>query len=101
MIVSRWQSSDVSPLQYAKAYFESEGLADQEETLAAGTTISDHRHPFDEIRIVIKGAMLMNIAGTQLMLREGDRIEIPAHTRHAKKNEESVDCVCLVAQKPF
>lgn len=101
MIVSRWQGADITLETYAKTYFETEGLRPTEEVLHSNEEIPDHRHPLDEIRIVMKGAMIMNIAGTQLLLRAGDRIEVPAHTRHSKKNQENEDCICWVAQKPF
>jgi quercetin dioxygenase-like cupin family protein len=101
MIVTRWSNTDIPVPVYAKTYFDSEGLTPVEEVLQPGQVIPDHRHPFDEIRIVVRGSMIMNVAGTQLMLREGDRIEIPAHTKHAKKNDSGEPCICAIAQRPF
>jgi quercetin dioxygenase-like cupin family protein len=63
--------------------------------------IPDHRHPFDEVRMVIAGRLILNISGNQLLLREGDRIDIPANTRHSKSADGNEDCICVVASRPF
>jgi quercetin dioxygenase-like cupin family protein len=101
MIVTRWQAPVVPTLEQMKMIFEAEGLEPAEETFAPRVIIPDHRHPFDEVRMVVSGSLLLNIAGNQLLLREGDRIEIPSNTRHSKTNEGERDCVCLIAQRPY
>lgn len=101
MIVTRWQATVLPSAEQVKMIFEGEGLSPAEETLPSGATIKDHRHPFDEVRMVISGDLLMNISGNQILLRAGDRIDIPANTRHSKSANGSDACVCVVAQKPF
>jgi quercetin dioxygenase-like cupin family protein len=101
MIVTRWQAPVLPSAEQVKMIFEGEGLAPIEETLPPKAVISDHRHPFDEVRMVISGALLMNISGNQILLRAGDRIHIPANTRHSKSANGDETCVCVVAQKPF
>lgn len=101
MIVTRWQAPMLPSTEQVKMIFEAEGLAPAEEVFAPQTVIPDHRHPFDEIRMVIQGAMFLNISGNQLLLRPGDRIEIPANTRHSKTVEGAETCVCVVANRPF
>lgn len=101
MIVTRWQASVLPTQEQISLIFAAEGLNPQEEVLPAKRTIADHRHPFDEVRMVISGDLLMNISGNQILLRAGDRIDIPANTRHAKTANGNEDCVCVVAQKPF
>ncbi len=101
MIVTRWQAPVLPTIEQVKMIFEAEGLSPSEETLAPQTVIPDHRHPFDEVRMVLQGAMFLNISGNQLLLRPGDRIEIPANTRHSKSVEDSEACVCVVASRPF
>ena len=101
MIVTRWQAPALPAPEQLKMIFEAEGLTASIETLKPGSVIPDHRHPFDEIRIVATGALMLNIAGNQLLLRAGDRIDIPANTRHSKAVEGEDACVCLIASRPF
>ena len=101
MVVTRWQASVLPTPEQIKMIFQAEGLAPVEENLASKTTISDHRHPFDEVRVVVTGTLFMNISGNQLLLRPGDRIDIPANTRHSKSVDGTDDCLCVVASRPF
>jgi quercetin dioxygenase-like cupin family protein len=78
---------------------ESEGLEPEEEVIPSGTSVIDRRHPFDEIRIVVSGQMLLDIAGNRLLLRAGDRILIPANTRHSKQADGPETCICIYAMK--
>lgn len=99
MLVTRWQAPMLPTRQQMALMLESEGLEPQEETLPIGSEISDHRHPFDEVRIVVSGQLRLDIAGNRLLLRSGDRILIPANTRHSKQADGDLPCVCLYAMK--
>jgi quercetin dioxygenase-like cupin family protein len=101
MIVTRWQAPVLPSPEQVKMIFQAEGLTPTEEILAPKTVIPDHRHPFDEIRMVLSGRLILNISGNQLLLRAGDRIDIPANTRHSKSTEGTEACVCVVANRPF
>jgi len=101
MIVTRWQAPILPTKEQIKMIFTDEGLEIEEEILPANTKISDHRHPFDEIRMVVSGSLFMNIAGNQLLLRAGDRIEIPSNTKHSNAPEGQESCVCIISQRPF
>lgn len=101
MIVTRWQALNLPTPEQIKMIFQAEGLHPAEEVLQPKTVIPDHRHPFDEVRMVLAGALFMNIAGNQILLRAGDRIDIPANTRHSKSAEGDEPCVCVVASRPF
>lgn len=101
MIVTRWQAPVIPTVEQIKMIFEAEGLNPNEEIFPPRTVIPDHRHPFDEIRMVISGALFLNISGNQLLLRAGDRIMIPSNTRHSKATEGDEDCVCIVAHRPY
>jgi quercetin dioxygenase-like cupin family protein len=78
---------------------ESEGLEPEEESIPSGQKVTDHRNPFDEVRIVVSGQLLLDIAGNRLLLRAGDRILIPANTRHSKQADGEDPCVCIYAMK--
>ncbi len=101
MIVTRWQAPILPTKEQIKMIFAGEGLEIEEEVLPANTKILDHRHPFDEIRMVVSGSLFMNISGNQLLLRAGDRIEIPSNTKHSKAPEGDESCFCIIAQRPF
>jgi mannose-6-phosphate isomerase-like protein (cupin superfamily) len=101
MIVIRWQAQVLPTAEQMKLIFIEEGMAPFDEVLPAHGKIADHRHPFDEVRVVIEGRLFMNISGNQTLLRAGDRIEIPANTRHSKSVESDEPCVCVVANRPF
>jgi quercetin dioxygenase-like cupin family protein len=100
MIITRWQGPEENEQDLqalAEMIFRREDLVPQEETLQPGQTFRDLRLPFNELRVILSGEVLMNIAGTQLLLRPGDRIEIPAHTRHSKEPRGQSPCRSLTA----
>ncbi len=101
MLIMRWQAPIVPDRQQILLMFEAEGLTPFEENFSPQTFISDHRHPFDEVRMVAQGEMLLDIAGNKLLLRAGDRIVIPANTKHSKTVDGPEDCLCICAFKPF
>ena len=101
MIVTRWQAPVIPTQEQINMIFAAEGMSPVEEVLPPQKKIADLRHPFDEVRMVISGDLLMNISGNQILLRAGDRIDIPANTRHSKAASGGNQCICIVAQKPF
>ena len=98
MIVRRW----LAPLKPSKEQiiflFEQDGLEYFEENFEAGTEIPKHRHPFDEIRMVIKGKILYNISGNKVLLKPGDKIIIPSNTLHSKLIEKEA-CLSICSYK--
>ena len=101
MLIYRWQSPVTPDKEQIRMLFEREGLNPIEEVYKKGQSIQDHRHNFDEIRMIYQGEMLFNIAGTQLLLRNGDKIVIPSNTRHSKKTQGDKDCISFCAFKSF
>lgn len=99
MLVTRWQAPLLPTRQQMALMLESEGLEVQEDLVGNRTEVTDQRHPFDEVRIVVSGELRLDIAGNRLLLRAGDRIMIPANTRHAKVAHGEDPCVCLFAMK--
>jgi len=81
--------------------FQTEGLVPYEEVYPKDTNIPDHRHPFDEVRMVAQGELLLDISGNKLLLRPGDKIVIPSNTRHSKQVHGDLPCLCVCAQKTF
>lgn len=101
MLVTRWQAPVVPNKMQIKLMLEAEGLVTYEEEFPPRTLVPDHRHPFDEVRIVAEGQLLLDIAGNRLLLRAGDKIVIPSNTRHSKQVEGDQPCVCICAQKTY
>lgn len=82
-----------------KPMFEAEGLEPFEEMHPKDTFIKPHRHPFDEVRMVVSGQMILNITGNKLLLRPGDKIIIPSNTMHSTQTDEDNECLCICAHK--
>jgi mannose-6-phosphate isomerase-like protein (cupin superfamily) len=101
MIVTRWQAPNLPTIEQAKLIFSAEGLSPSEENLPPQTNIPDHRHPFDEVRMVVEGRLILNISGNQILLRPGDRINIPANTRHSKSTQKDEGCLCVIASRTY
>jgi mannose-6-phosphate isomerase-like protein (cupin superfamily) len=101
MLVYRWQAPIKPTNEQARMIFLAEDLVPHEETLVNNATYADHRHPFDEVRMVLEGEVALNISGNQLLLRPGDKIMIPSNTRHSYRVIGNADCLCLVANRAF
>ncbi|MBT4761251.1 MAG: cupin domain-containing protein [Bdellovibrionaceae bacterium] len=101
MIVSRWQAQIIPNKTQIKLMFEAEGLTPFTETLNAHIKIPDHRHAFDEVRMVVEGELLLNVAGNKLLLRAGDKIIIPSNTKHSKEVNTDENCICICANRTF
>lgn len=99
MLISRWQAPNKLSREQAQMILEAEGLEPFEETLNSQKKVSEHRHPFTEVRIVLSGELLYNISGNQVLIRAGDRIEIPANTRHSHACQGQEACFSVYAQK--
>lgn len=99
MIINRWQAPITPSKSQINLILEAEGLEPFEEVYEANKKISDHRHPFCEVRIVVEGEMLFNISGNQFLLRRGDRVEIPANTKHSHTAQGGSPCVCICAHR--
>lgn len=101
MIVSRWQAPLVPDRKQIHMMFSAEGLEPFEEVFEPGAVVANHRHPFDEVRMVASGQLVIDVAGNKLLLRAGDKIVIPSNTRHSKKVEGTEPCVCVCASKTY
>lgn len=101
MIITRWQAPITPSPELIKLLFATEGLDAYEESYEPHTKIAEHKHPFCEIRTVVQGELLFNIAGNQFLLRAGDRVEIPSNTKHWHLAQGQEQCICICAQKLF
>lgn len=99
MIITRWQAPMTPNAQQIKLMLEGEGLESFEESYLPNTKINIHRHPFTEVRIVVEGEIHFNISGNQFVLRPGDRVEIPANTKHSTVCQGNIPCLCICAHR--
>lgn len=90
MLISRWQANTSPHLEQLKLILQAEGLDPKVETFVKNQKMVEKRHPFGEVRYVVEGELFLNVAGTQLLLRAGDRIEIPANTKHSYSTQNDI-----------
>lgn len=100
MIISRWQASSSPSLEQLRKILQTEGHDPKVETFLKNQKMIEKKHPFGEIRIVVEGELFLNVSGTQLLLRAGDRIEIPANTKHSYSTQNDV-AVSLYTHYPY
>lgn len=81
--------------------FQAEGLEAVDEIYAPHTAVQEHRHPFDEVRMIVSGEIFFNVSGNRLLLRAGDRIVVPSNTKHETRVDGGEPCVSVYAKKPF
>jgi len=99
MLITRWQAPLTPNKTQALMILESEGLEPYEEIYEPKRKIQEHRHPFCEVRLIVEGELLFNISGNQFLLRPGDRVEIPANTKHSHMAQGEQPCLCVCAQR--
>lgn len=101
MLITRWQAPTVPSLDQLKLILHSEGAEIQEEDFPANAEIKEHKHPFEEIRIISSGNMIFNFTGNKILLHPGDKIIIPPNTKHSMQVHGESECRSVVAYRPF
>lgn len=99
MKITRWRADRKPTREEIETMFKDEGLEFVLEELPASSQVKEHRHPFDEVRMVVSGSMRFNVAGNEFLLREGDRLELPSNTRHWTKTESGEACLTVYAHR--
>lgn len=97
MIIQRWFAQLPPEKDILKSLMLNSYQEVTEESLDPTKKIQEHKHPLTEVRLIISGEMLISIAGNQVLLRAGDKIEIPANTKHFKQNNGKEICISLVS----
>ena len=85
MIIRRWQAPVTPDIKQIRQMFFLEGLKPQEEVLEDGQATKERKFPFDEVRIMVEGELILDIVGNKVLLKEGDRVMIPSNTKHTLK----------------
>jgi quercetin dioxygenase-like cupin family protein len=100
MLILRWQAPTPPNAEQVRSILESEGLEPNEERVLKEQKHVEKKHPFGEVRVVVSGELFLTVAGTQLLLRAGDRIEIPANTRHSYSTHGQ-EALTYYSHRPF
>ena len=85
MIIRRWRVPVTPDIKQIRQMFFLEGLKPHEEALEEGQITKERKFPFDEVRIIVEGELILDIAGNRVLLKEGDRVMIPSNTKHTLK----------------
>jgi quercetin dioxygenase-like cupin family protein len=101
MLITRWQAQNVPTTEQVLKIFRAEGLSPVEESFPSESKCDEHRHPYDEVRMIVKGNIYFSVSGTKLLLRPGDKIEIPSNTRHEMEVEGPDTCVSVFSKRLF
>jgi len=64
-------------------------------TYRPGTVFSEHEHPKPKCDAVLEGVLRVTVGGVAIDLGAGDRIYLPAGTRHAAEVVGNVTVVSL------
>jgi len=79
----------------------SEGLSASAWDNGAGDRYADHRHDYDKVLVAATGSITLHLSelGRDVVLSEGDRLELPAGTLHGA-TVGSAGVTCLEAHLP-
>jgi quercetin dioxygenase-like cupin family protein len=59
-----------------------------------GTYYNWHKHPYEEVRIMLKGKMKINTKDNSFLLSAGDRLDVPAGEKHEAYVLEDSEYIC-------
>ena len=101
MVIRRWGAPTLPTKDQVFQIFENEELEPFLEVLEKNHRVEAHKHPLDEVRMLIQGELLVDISGNKVLLRVGDRIDIPSNTTHSKQVQGDKDCISVCAHKLY
>ena len=94
--VVRWQSSAPPTEREIRAVLAKEGLKPYAWGNGPGDVYGTHMHSYNKVIYVVQGSISFGLPdqGEDIALRQGDRLELPAGTRHdAVVGHEGVACL--------
>ncbi len=82
--LERWEESDGPPTEKRMmSVLESEGYEVAVYTYREGTVFSEHEHSQEKCDAVVEGILRITAGGVSHDLKPGDRLYLPAGTRHS------------------
>jgi quercetin dioxygenase-like cupin family protein len=81
--VERWPAGVPLPDEAGlRQRMAEEGLAPYRWSNAPRDVYGAHTHPYHKVIYVVEGSITFGVPGQQIELRAGDRLDLPAGTRH-------------------
>lgn len=87
LLLKKWEQDEPPTEQQLRKLFEAEGLHPYAWSNGPGDTYPPHVHEFDKVLMVLKGSItwILPELGENLTTCPGDRLDLPAGTRHAAR----------------
>ncbi len=100
MKVKRWKKNQGDPdLDVIRGMVAEEGLRHYTWSDAPGKFYPEHAHEEDELRWIVQGSLTVGVAGKEVKLKAGDRIELPAGTAHWAQVSEDGPIIYVCATR--
>lgn len=81
--VTSWQMDDAPDEQAVLARMAAEGLQPHGWSNGPGDRYGWHEHTYDKVLYCTQGSIIFHTPAADLVLRPGDRLDLPAGTKHA------------------
>lgn len=93
--VERWpEGMEVPDEAGLRQRMAKEGLSPYRWSNAPGDVYKAHTHSYHKVIYVVEGSITFGVPGNKVELRAGDRLDLPAGTRHdAVVGAEGVTCL--------
>lgn len=99
MKITRWTAEIPANKDIIVKLFDKEGLESKPFHIKSGAKLTNQRTHLNEIIQIVQGELIFNLSGTQFVLRQGDKLEIPANTSYSFSNMKEEESVFISAQK--
>lgn len=93
--LTKWTSKDKPSLAKLKKMLAGEGISAYEFVMPVGDYYPEHSHEYDEVRVVVTGAVEFTAEGKKSVLKPGDRLDLVKGTVHTARNIGEEDALTL------
>lgn len=92
--VKAWKSETPPTESSIEELFRAEGLSPSRWSNGPGDRYAVHSHSYHKVLYCVRGTITFNVEGKDVLLVEGDRIQIPPGTSHsAVVGSQGVTCM--------
>jgi len=89
------ENTDITNVSEIKQILEREGYSNIFTWCdGAGSFYDWHTHPYEEVRWVYEGEIVIGTEEGEIILKAGDRLDLPPGAKHWAKTEKGVCYVC-------
>lgn len=93
--LTKWTSKEKPSLAKLKKMLSDEGIHAYEFTMPVGDYYPEHSHEYDEVRVVVTGAVEFTAEEKKIVLKPGDRLDLAKGTIHTAKSTGKEDALTL------